>query len=96
MDRLLEALASELESGVMDYLQPQQHIVHGYPRREIASTATKIGADVLVLGTVARLGVPGFIMGGTAEDTIHQINCALVGIKPQGFVSPLLSKHADE
>ncbi|GGW81300.1 universal stress protein [Alteromonas halophila] len=92
LDRLLAQLESELDTGVMDYLQPQRHIVHGYPRREIAATTRSLGADVLVMGTVARLGVPGFVMGGTAEDTIQQIDCALVGIKPRGFVSPLLPK----
>lgn len=96
LNRLLEKLAAELDDGVMDYLQPQRHIVHGYPRREIAATSTSLGADVVVLGTVARLGVPGFIMGGTAEDTIQQIECGLVGIKPKGFVSPLLPSPESE
>ena len=41
------------------------------------------------MGTVARLGVPGFIMGGTAEETLHQLHCAVVGIKPEGFISPI-------
>ncbi|WP_414829896.1 universal stress protein [Alteromonas sp. H39] len=89
LDRLLSELEAERESGVLDYLKPERHLVHGYPRREIAATATSLSADVVVMGTVARLGVPGFIMGGTAEETIHQLNCAIVGIKPEGFVTPI-------
>jgi universal stress protein E len=86
---LLSELADELDDDVLDFLKPQKHIVHGYPRREIAATAASVSADVIVMGTVARLGVPGFIMGGTAEETINQLHCAVVGIKPKGFQTPI-------
>ena len=86
---LLSELADELDNDVLDFLKPQKHIVHGYPRREIAATAASVSADVIVMGTVARLGVPGFIMGGTAEETINQLHCAVVGIKPKGFQTPI-------
>ncbi|MAI39025.1 universal stress protein [Alteromonas sp.] len=86
---LLNELSDELDDDVLDFLKPQKHIVHGYPRREIAATAASVSADVVVMGTVARLGVPGFIMGGTAEETIHQLHCAVVGIKPSGFQTPI-------
>ena len=92
LDRLLTEVESELETGVIDYLSPQRHLVRGYPRREIAATAHSLDADVVVMGTVARLGVPGFIMGGTAEETIQQLNCAVLGVKPAGFVSPIQPK----
>ena len=92
LDKLLEELGSELDDNVLEYLNPQKHIVHGYPRREIAATTTSLDTDVIVMGTVARLGVPGFIMGGTAEDTIHQLKCAVVGVKPRGFETPISVK----
>lgn len=91
LDKLLTELDDTLGNNVLDYLKPQKHIVHGYPRREIAATTASLDTDIIVMGTVARLGVPGFIMGGTAEETIHQIKCAVVGIKPRGFETPLLS-----
>lgn len=92
LDKLLEELGSELDDNVLEYLNPQKHIVHGYPRREIAATTTSLDTDVIVMGTVARLGVPGFIMGGTAEETIHQLKCAVVGVKPRGFETPISVK----
>lgn len=39
--------------------------------------------DVLVMGTVARTGSPGFIIGNTAESVVQQLS------KPNGFVSPV-------
>lgn len=89
LDRLLNQVENELEPDVIDYLSPQRHLVRGYPRKEIAATAHSLDADVVVMGTVARLGVPGFIMGGTAEETIQKLKCAVVGVKPQGFVTPI-------
>lgn len=94
LNRLLNELDTELDEGSLDYLKPERHLVHGYPRREIAATAKAVGAKAVVMGTVARLGVPGFIMGGTAEETLHQLHCAVVGIKPEGFISPIALDEA--
>ena len=45
--------------------------------------------DILVMGTVARTGIPGFIMGNTAENLIQELKCSLLATKPNGFVSPI-------
>lgn len=93
LERLITEIKAELKAqfkkGTMKKLRRQKHLVHGYPRREIAATATAVGAKAVVMGTVARLGVPGFIMGGTAEETLQQLTCPVIGIKPEGFVSPV-------
>lgn len=41
------------------------------------------------MGSVARSGVPGFVMGNTAETIARLIPCSLVVIKPQEFISPV-------
>ena len=45
--------------------------------------------DVLVMGTVARTGIPGFMIGNTAENIVQKLSCSLLALKPQGFVSPV-------
>ncbi|MGI9455444.1 MAG: universal stress protein [Aeoliella sp.] len=45
--------------------------------------------DLLVMGTVARTGVPGFITGNTAEQLLPQIPCSVIAVKPFGFESPV-------
>lgn len=45
--------------------------------------------DILVMGTVARTGISSFIIGNTAENILQKINCSLLALKPQGFVSPV-------
>lgn len=45
--------------------------------------------DILVMGTVARTGIFGYLMGNTAEDIMKELECALLALKPGGFVSPV-------
>jgi len=45
--------------------------------------------DLVVMGTVARSGIPGFIIGNTAEKVLSQIECSVLAVKPEDFVSPV-------
>ena len=45
--------------------------------------------DILVMGTLARTGIPGFIMGNTAENILQKVSCSLLALKPGEFVSPV-------
>jgi len=45
--------------------------------------------DLIVMGTVGRTGIPGFIMGNTAETILNQINGSVFAIKLEGFVTPI-------
>ncbi len=45
--------------------------------------------NILVMGTVARTGIPGFIIGNTAENIVQKLSCSLLALKPQGFASPV-------
>lgn len=73
---------------------PNRCLVRGEPASAIAGMAGKIGADLIVIGTVARAGLPGLVIGNTAESLLSRINGELLVVKPQGFVSPLLAGHA--
>lgn len=89
VNRLLGLIALDHNDKAPTIAEPAVHLVRGYPRRDIAATANACNADLIVMGTLSRLGVPGYIMGGTAEETIEQIDCAVVGLKPDGFVTPV-------
>jgi len=41
------------------------------------------------MGTVARTGIPGLIIGNTAETVFSQVSCSILTIKPAGFKSPV-------
>jgi nucleotide-binding universal stress UspA family protein len=89
MAALLRALESALGDETIGYLKPKTHLVKGWARKEIPALAKQIGADLVVMGTVARTGVAGFIMGNTAEAILGQIECSVLAIKPPGFVTPV-------
>ena len=89
LDGLIREVTSHLGQDALDYLKPQTHLVKGWARKEIPALAKRIEADLVVMGTVARTGVPGFIMGNTAETILNQIDCSVLAIKPPGFVTPV-------
>ena len=45
--------------------------------------------DVLVMATIARSGIAGFLMGNTAERLMPQIECSVIAVKPDDFRSPI-------
>lgn len=67
----------------------QLHLQKGLPEETIATFIENNRIDVLVMGTVARTGISSFIIGNTAENILQKIDCSLLALKPQGFVSPV-------
>lgn len=65
------------------------HHLRGNAAKVIPSFAKERGIDILVMGTVARVGIPGFIFGNTAENIMQELSCSVMALKPQGFVSPV-------
>lgn len=89
VETLIREVGEKSDSDMMDYLKPQMHLIKGWPRSVIPELEKQIDADLIVMGTVARTGIPGFIIGNTAESILNQINCSVLSIKPDGFVSPV-------
>ena len=89
MARLLEELNSRPHNHVLDCIDFKVHLVKGSPRKTIPSVARTVRADMVVMGTVARTGIPGFITGNTAEMILSQIESSVLAIKPEGFQTPV-------
>lgn len=75
------------KSGVGGNLQI--HHVRGAPDQTIPQIVTSKSIDILVIGTVARTGIAGFVIGNTAENVVQKLGCSLLASKPNGFVSPV-------
>ncbi|CAM2860356.1 universal stress protein [Vibrio ordalii] len=75
------------ESGITGELVI--HHLHGKPDEQIPEWVTTENIDILVMGTLARTGIAGFVIGNTAENIVQSIECSLVALKPEGFVSPI-------
>jgi nucleotide-binding universal stress UspA family protein len=65
------------------------HILKSRPFDAIAEAATAVDPGVVVMGTLARSGVAGLLMGNTAETTLGTLRSSIIAVKPEGFVSPI-------
>lgn len=76
-----------LKSGIRGKLQVQH--VRGRAEQTIPQYVADNDIDILVMGTVARTGIPGFVIGNTAENIVQKLGCSLLALKPNGFISPV-------
>ena len=65
------------------------HLVKGVPADVIAEFAKAHHVELIVMGTVARTGIPGLLIGNTAETILQRVDCSVLAVKPDGFVSPV-------
>ncbi len=94
MVREAEAAHSEQLSALVarhhvDEMRATIHMVSGEPRRELPLLAERLDIGLIVMGTVARAGLSGLIMGNTAETILQSVRCSVLAVKPEGFVTPV-------
>lgn len=78
-----------LEQVDVTELKPHLHLIEGDPVERIPELVVEQGIDLLVMGTVCRTGIGGFLIGNTAEEVLNQIDCSVLTVKPEGFVTPV-------
>lgn len=69
------------------------HLLLGSPRVVIPKFVQQMPMDLMLIGTKARSGLRGMLKGNLAERIIEQVDCSVLTIKPDDFVSPLLSNN---
>ena len=72
-----------------DLTNVEVHMVKGEASTLIPRLAREIDADLIVMGTLSRTGIPGLFIGNTAEKVLYRVDCSVLAIKPAGFVSPV-------
>ena len=87
---------SSLDESHRKSLITSLHLIEGYAAFKIPELAQKIHAELLIMGTVGRTGIPGFIIGNTAESILFNVDCSVLAVKPDGFVSPVISKEPND
>lgn len=71
------------------HLSPHIHLPRGNPAQVIPALAAQLEADLVVMGTLARSGLAGMLIGNTAEHILSQLHCSVLAVKPPGFISPI-------
>lgn len=88
----LEALLAESTGADADQKTAPgytQHLIKGLARDVVLAKARELNADLIVLGTLSRTGIPGYFIGNTSENILNQVRCSVLTLKPEGFVSPV-------
>ncbi len=89
LENLMSGFDGKAGKEAIDYLKPKVHLIKGFAKNVIPEVIKEHQIDLIVMGTVGRTGIPGFIMGNTAETILNQIDCSVFALKPEGFVSPV-------
>ncbi len=65
------------------------HLIKGDSAPTVRALSSALGADLIVMGTLDRWGIPGVLIGIAAEDLLQLTQASVLAIKPYGFVSPV-------
>lgn len=60
----------------------RQHFLIAPPAIAVTEQAQRIGADLLVIGSIHRRGLDRLLIGSTAEQILERLPCSLLAIKP--------------
>lgn len=82
LDDLVTSFGNRLEAARVE-------LKKGDPEDIIPRFVVSEGIDLVVMGTVARTGVAGFIIGNTAERLLQRLICSVFAVKPDGFRTPV-------
>jgi len=83
------ALDTLLSPYGLDGRADNVHLLKGRPAQIVSACARDRGADLIVMGTLGRVGIPGLIIGNTAEDVLRETQTAVLAVKPGGFITPI-------
>ena len=89
-----KAARAEAERGLRDLAAgvdgvTEAHLIDGDPGDMITKFCEETEAGLLVMGTVARTGVTGLLIGNTAERVLGKVECSVLALKPEGFRAPM-------
>ncbi|UUM32507.1 universal stress protein [Vibrio japonicus] len=87
--RLTDLLAPHKKSEVPIRVE----LLEGEARDVLPKYVNENGVDLVILGSMSRTGIAGFVMGNTAESMLNTLNCSVLTLKPDTFESPVLKEE---
>jgi len=89
LENRVERFRSGVEASRRSDFKPVLELLQGKPESVIPRRIRELDVDVVGIGTASRSGLKGLLTGNTAEEMLYRIDCAVVVLKPEGFVSPV-------
>ncbi|UTV30805.1 universal stress protein [Photobacterium atrarenae] len=85
-ERMKSLLAPHSHSPV----KQQMKLLEGEAKAVIPRFVTEQAIDMVIMGSLSRTGIAGFLMGNTAESMLDKLTCSVLTLKPDAFRSPVL------
>jgi universal stress protein E len=60
----------------------RRHVYDTDPKIAIPNAARRLGADVVVMGAVARSAIKRLLIGSTAEQVLNSLRCDVLVVQP--------------
>lgn len=83
------SLGELLQLYDLENLKHQVYMLKGEAGRLIPALAAEKEVSLIVMGTLSRSGVAGLLIGNTAEKVLRQVDCSVLTVKPEGFITPV-------
>jgi len=90
LNKLMICAETWAGKDVWQEVKPKTRLVKGRARRAIPQLAEELQVELIVMGTIRHAGIAGILIGNTAETILNRIDCSVLAIKPEGFVSPVM------
>lgn len=73
----------------IDGLEHQIHLPRGLPQQTIVALAGRLDADVVVMGSTARTGLPRLLLGNPAATVFGTVGCSVLTVNPDADSVPI-------
>ena len=67
--------------------EAEVHLVSGHAGEVSPALADQLCADLIVVGTVARSGISGLIIGNSVETMLRSVPCSVLAVNPNSQVA---------
>jgi len=84
-----QSFNSFIQSFDLKEVSCQTHLLKGQPGHVITQFVNKKKIDLVVMGSVSRVGISGLLIGNTAERVLSGINASVLTVKPDEFQTPV-------
>lgn len=82
-------LESLVRSPLLRGIHVEARLEKGLPRTLVPEVVHQLKIEVLVMGTLSRVGGPGVVIGNTSEHILDKLDCSVIAVKPKDFVGPV-------
>ena len=88
-DKHRRSLGELLRLYDLEDLNHQVYMLKGEAGNLIPALAVAKHVELIVMGTLSRTGISGLLIGNNAEKVLRQVDCSVLTVKPDGFITPV-------